>query len=121
MRTIDENLIQYIAQTIVERCNPRRIVLFGSYARGDAGRDSDLDIFVEMETRRNPYERAIAIDSLFDMRDWPMDIIVYTPKEVERWTGRVGTMLHVIEQEGRVLYECDASPVLSRVATKGTA
>lgn len=121
MKPIDDRLIAYITQTIVEHCNPRRIILFGSHARGDAGPDSDLDIFVEMATRRNPYARAIAIDSLFDMRDWPMDIIVYTPEEVKRWTGQVGTMLHVIEQEGRVLYECDTAPVISRVVTESTA
>ncbi len=121
MKPIDGRLIEHITQTIVEHCNPRRIILFGSHARGNAGPDSDLDIFVEMETRRNPYARAIVIDSLFDMRDWPMDIIVYTPEEVKRWTGQVGTMLHVIEQEGRVLYECDTSPVISRVVTESTA
>jgi uncharacterized protein len=118
---IEEGLIEYITQIIVDHYNPRRIVLFGSYARGDAGPDSDLDIFVEMETPLGYYDRAIAIDELFDIRDWPMDIIVYTPEEVEQWTGQVGMMLYIIEQEGQVLYERDAAPVISRVAAKSGA
>jgi predicted nucleotidyltransferase len=121
MTLFKQGLIEHITQTIVEHCNPRRIILFGSYARGDAGPDSDLDIFVEMETPLGYYDRAIAIDALFDMRDWPMDIIVYTPEEVKQWTGQVGTMLSYVEQEGRVLYERDAPSVVSRVAAKSGA
>jgi predicted nucleotidyltransferase len=118
---INESLIGHVTETIVERFNPRRVVLFGSYARDDAVPDSDLDIFVEMETPIGYFDRAIAIDALFDMRDWPMDIIVYTPEEVKQWTGQVGTMLSYVEQEGRVLYECPelATTVSSRVAEEG--
>ena len=105
----------------MEHCDPRRVILFGSYARGDAGPDSDLDIFVEMDTPLGYYDRAIAIDELFDMRDWPMDIIMYTPAEVEQWTGQLGMMLSIIEQEGRILYERDTAPVVSRVAAKSGA
>ncbi len=121
MRTINSELIAHITRTIVERCNPRRIVLFGSYARGDAGPDSDLDIFIEMETPLGYYDRAIAIDALFGMHDWPMDIIVYTPEEVKQWTGQVGTMLSYVEQEGRALYERDAASIVSRVVAKSGA
>lgn len=120
VKTVDDNLIAYIARTIVEHGNPRRIILFGSYARGDAGPDSDLDLFVEMETSLNYFDRAIAIDALFGLHAWPMDIIVYTPEEVKQWTGQVGTMLTYVEQEGRVLYERPelVAGIPSRVAGK---
>ncbi|MGD0221310.1 MAG: nucleotidyltransferase domain-containing protein [Terriglobia bacterium] len=35
------------ARTIVERFHPRRVILFGSHAGGDAQPDSDLDFLVE--------------------------------------------------------------------------
>lgn len=104
MKVVDDELIEHITQTIVEYCNPRRIILFGSYARGDAGPDSDIDIFVEMETRSR--HRSIdKIHRIFGLREWAMDVIVYTPADVRKWRGQVGTMLYVIEKEGRVLYE----------------
>jgi predicted nucleotidyltransferase len=119
---IDAKLIERVTQTIVERFHPRRIVLFGSHARGDAGPDSDLDLFIEMDTRLNPYARAMAVDDAFGFRDWPMDLIIYTPEEVVRWRGQVGTMLYTIENEGRVLYECNEPAIAtSRMAAKGRA
>lgn len=102
---IDEALIQHVAQTIAAQFHPRRIILFGSQARGDARPDSDIDLFIEMETR-NPRKTAADISLHFGLRDWGMDSIIYTPEQVAQYTGQVGTMLHVAETEGRVLYEC---------------
>ena len=102
---INENTIASVTRTIVERFHPRRVVLFGSHARGDADQDSDLDLFIEMETSRRPPERAIEIASVFGLHPWPMDIIVYTPEEVRRLRAMHGTLLEEIEREGRVLYE----------------
>ncbi len=59
MTGIDEALIQHVAQTIVAEFQPRRIILFGSHARGDAGPDSDLDLFIETETS-NRWKTATA-------------------------------------------------------------
>ncbi|RJO68020.1 MAG: nucleotidyltransferase domain-containing protein [Myxococcales bacterium] len=100
-----ENLIEHITRRIVEAFHPRRIVLFGSRARGDARPDSDYDFFVEMETDQKPSKRRLAISKLFGIREWAMDIIVYTPEEVEGLKGVKSSFLSVIEQEGRVLYE----------------
>ncbi|MDH5429733.1 MAG: nucleotidyltransferase domain-containing protein [Nitrospirota bacterium] len=98
-------LLEQVTRTIVERFHPKRIVLFGSHARGDAGSDSDLDVFIEMQTSRRPPERAIEVSAAFGLRPWPLDVVVYTPEEVQRLRGVSGTLLSVIEKEGKVLYE----------------
>lgn len=102
---IDADTLASVTRTIVERFHPKRIVLFGSYARGDADEESDLDLFVEMNTLRRPPERAIEIASVFGLHSWPMDIFVYTPEEVKQLRGKGGTLLEEIEREGKVLYE----------------
>jgi predicted nucleotidyltransferase len=98
-------LLEHITRTIVEKFNPRRIVLFGSRARGEAGPDSDLDLFIEMETTDRPPDRAVEISSVFGLRPWSMDLVVYTPEEVSRLRGIHGTLLSLIEAEGKLLYE----------------
>ena len=103
--SIPAERLQEITRRIAERFRPRRIVLFGSYARGEAGPESDLDLFVEMESDRRPPERAAEVAALFRLRRWPLDVVVYTPQEVEQLRGVRGTLLSIIEREGRVLYE----------------
>jgi predicted nucleotidyltransferase len=97
--------ISEIVEKIVRAFHPRRIVLFGSRARGEAGPDSEADIFVEMETALPPRQRRLAVAKLFRLRDWPMDIVVYTPREVEELKDVVGTLLYTIVREGKTLYE----------------
>ena len=98
-------LLEHVTKTIVERFRPKRIMAFGSHARGEAGPDSDLDLFIEMDTARRTPERAIEVSEAFGLRPWPMDIVVYTPEEVRRLRHVSGTLLSVIEKEGKVLYE----------------
>lgn len=98
-------LLEHVTKTIVDRFRPRRIMVFGSHARGEAGPDSDLDLFIEMDTPRRPPERAIEVSEVFGLRPWPMDIVVYTPEEVRRLRSVNGTLLSIIEKEGKMLYE----------------
>lgn len=42
---VPESLLNQIVAT----CNPRRVILFGSHARGEAGPDSDLDLLVVLD------------------------------------------------------------------------
>ena len=104
-RPVDDALLQEIVGKIVERFHPRRIILFGSRARGGHRGDSDVDLFVEMDSDAKPHERRTQIRSLFPDRRWAMDILVYTPQEVAERKNSLVSLVPVIEQEGRVLYE----------------
>jgi predicted nucleotidyltransferase len=103
--TLESPPLDRIISAIVEAFHPRRIVMFGSRARGDARPDSDLDLMVEMETSLSPPRRAMAIDALFGLRGWAMDVLVYTPAEVEEQRHFRNSLVRVIEAEGKVLYE----------------
>ena len=79
--------------------------MFGSRARGSNCADSDLDLMVEMETGDPPAQRVRAISALFGLRRWAMDLVVYTPQEVEEQRKYRNSLVRVIESEGKVLYE----------------
>ena len=102
---VDEPLLREIVRKIVERFHPRRILLFGSRARGDARPDSDVDLFIEMESADPPHERKCKIRALFPDRRWGLDLVVYTPAEVAKYRPMRGLLLSMIEGEGKLLYE----------------
>jgi HEPN domain-containing protein/predicted nucleotidyltransferase len=86
--------LEQTVETIAETFHPERIVLFGSHARGEANLESDIDLFIEMETSLSLPERAIAISDLFGLRPWSLDLVVYTPDEVRKLHGIHGTSYH---------------------------
>lgn len=102
---VDESMLDHIVTTIVDNLRPRRIILFGSHARGQAQPDSDLDLFVEMDGPLSRRGRGSRIKSLFDPYPCPMDIVVYTPQEVAYWREAAASMVASVLREGKVLYE----------------
>lgn len=75
--------IQEITQKIVAKFQPEKVILFGSWAWGKPGLDSDVDLFIIKETD-NTRDTARRIDRLIFPRPFPLDFIVYTPEQVER-------------------------------------
>ena len=108
LRVIDDDVIADVVERVVNAFHPKRIVVFGSAARGEAGPDSDLDLFVEMESALRPLARAVAVRRALRDVDVPMDVFVYTPEEVEARRGDVGDLLSYVDAEGVVCYERNA-------------
>ncbi len=102
---IDDETLQYIVEVITAHLSPRRIILFGSHARGEAGPDSDLDLFVELDPPLPPRGRGREIKRLFDRYPCSMDIVVYSPQEVEYWRQAPASLVVSVLREGKVLYE----------------
>ncbi len=105
LQVIDQEVIDQTVQRIVDAFDPIRIVIFGSVARGEAGPDSDLDLFIEMNSDLPPVERAIRVRELLADARWPMDVVVYTPEEVADARRRRGNLMSFIDAEGIVVYE----------------
>ena len=96
--------IRRYSRTIVEKFQPQKIILFGSYAHGTATPDSDVDLLVVMPTK-NEIEQAILIDEAIEERGFPLDLLVRTPESVLEQIGEGNTFLQEIVTRGKVLYE----------------
>ncbi|MFH1567254.1 MAG: nucleotidyltransferase domain-containing protein [Gemmatimonadota bacterium] len=91
--------------TIVRECDPEQIIVFGSAANGRWRPDSDLDLLVVMESDLPRHRRAAPLRMLFDPYPCPMDILVYTAEEVERWRGAANHIVAEALRTGQVVYE----------------
>ena len=92
-------------QKIVQELKPEKIVLFGSYAYGTPNPHSDVDLLVVMKTNASLKDRSWAVSRLLLPRPFPVDILVKTPKEVEKALETGDFFLKEILTRGKVLYD----------------
>ena len=95
--------IRRFARRIAERFHPDKIILFGSYAYGNPHEESDVDLLVIMRTK-DAIEQSIRIKWAFK-RLFSLDLIVRTPRQVERGLKDDNWFLREIIEKGKVLYE----------------
>jgi uncharacterized protein len=102
---INPELIREVLERIKERFRPEKIILFGSYASGNATEESDLDVLIVAETDLPSNERFPAVSRL--LADYPaaFDIIFKTPEEYERTRGVVNHIVYFADKYGKVVYE----------------
>jgi len=101
---IPDSVIQSLVRQIVEKFNPQKIILFGSYARGNPRPESDVDLLVIMETEMREIEQSIEICQQIDYL-FGLDLIVYTPSHLEERLEMDDSFLQDVIEEGKVLYE----------------
>lgn len=104
---ITSNLVQYIVDKIVREIRPKKVILFGSYARGDFSKASDLDLFIIIEDGKES-RRLIRrkIDALLWGRKFPVDLIVRNEEEIAcNSRAKNPFYIHHIFKDGKVLYE----------------
>ncbi len=104
MTAIDDTLA-VMTERIVSGFQPERVILFGSYARGDATSDSDIDLLVVMPDGTDRRQTAIAIRSTLGGLGVAKDVVVTTPYEITRRGDLIGTVLRPALREGKVLYD----------------
>lgn len=109
MLQVTEQLLQEMTELLVRAAKPRKIILFGSHARGTAKADSDLDFLIvedgpfdAQRSRRGEITRLSNI--LFDYFI-PIDFLVFTSQEIEKWKEVKNHVIAHALREGRTLYE----------------
>jgi len=84
-----------------------KIILFGSYARGEETPDSDIDLCVLTPVRdKRPIDITIDLrGKIYDIQETPLDLFTRTQDDFAYRAAYVGSLEHEIAKEGVVLYE----------------
>lgn len=104
-----EKIIKEMSAIIVEAVNPKKIILFGSQARGTSRPDSDLDFLIVQDqpfspasTRRQQMAKLWRLLAHFPVSQ---DLVVFTEEEVEKWRHARNHVIARALREGKVVYE----------------
>jgi uncharacterized protein len=103
-RIVDQKTLDEIIRCIVEVAHPKKIILFGSAARGEMGPNSDVDLLViksgtdTLDLMGQIYRNLHGVGAA-------VDVIVVTPEDVERFKDSHALVIKPALREGRVVYE----------------
>ena len=102
---ITENNISEMVEKIATGYNPEKIILFGSYSNGTATENSDVDIFVIKDSELPRPQRTMQLRRMLVGSQIPMDLIVYTPSEVEKEKEEKYSFVYEVLNSGITVYE----------------
>jgi predicted nucleotidyltransferase len=105
MSSLNDGIIRDIVRRIVDTAQPERVILFGSQARGDARPNSDFDVLVIKPSDEPRYRRSIPL--YVALADLPVEVevMVYTPEEVDEWSQVPLAFVTTAVREGTTIYE----------------
>ncbi|CAN5388390.1 nucleotidyltransferase domain-containing protein [soil metagenome] len=99
------SIIKQIVKKIVSTAHPAKIILFGSYARGDMQKDSDIDLLVVEKKIQNKGKEMVRLRNAIGNVGFGIDLLVSTPEEIKEWGHLPGSALYSALKEGKTVYE----------------
>lgn len=106
VRLVAMDQIEELGRKIGVVFGAEKVILFGSYARGDANPDSDVDILVIGPFEGRSVDRSVEIRMKLRPA-FPMDLLVRTPEKVRERIAMGDSFMREILDRGKVLYEAD--------------
>lgn len=105
MQVISPALRKEVVRRLVDEFHPEAIYLFGSHAWGKPGDGSDMDLLVIVaRSNQKPIQRAVRAQRSLRGIKAPIDVLVKTRKEFERYTSVKASLEAQISREGKLLY-----------------
>jgi len=103
--SITQEKIKQVAAKIARDYKPEKIILFGSHAWGNPHPDSDMDLFIVKKSKKRQIDRMRELRmKLIGNNFPPMDILIYTPRELSRRLAMGDFFVREIIKKGHVLY-----------------
>jgi predicted nucleotidyltransferase len=94
-----------VVDRIVRKFHPVKIILFGSWARGSAREDSDLDLLVVLPKVEHKRKATIEVMRVLNGLPISKDVVITTPQEIKERGKVIGYILRPALEEGKVVYE----------------
>jgi predicted nucleotidyltransferase len=105
MKLSSQDINEAVRRAVAAAHDPSRVIVFGSYARGDADEGSDLDMIVIEREIENKGAEMVRLNRAVGWIGKGVDILVYSEEEFEQRSRVPGTVPYWASREGNVLYD----------------
>lgn len=103
MRVTSDELIDEVGRRIAEAAPGATLVVFGSHARGEANKYSDLDLLVIEPDVENAAAESVRLRDVLGGLPSAIDVIVVSQTHADEWRDVRGSLVHAALSEGRVV------------------
>ncbi|MBI5472855.1 MAG: nucleotidyltransferase domain-containing protein [Ignavibacteriae bacterium] len=102
---ISQETIDSVVDDIVKKCKPLKIILFGSYARGNTTEDNDIDLLIILNMRGTSSQKIRRVRSSVTREGFGLDVVVRSPARLRKALAGRDWFIQEAVRDGRVLYE----------------
>ncbi len=102
---LSQKELDFIKTRLSQKFDPDKVILFGSQAREQADKFSDVDLLVLTNPNGSRRKLMLAMDRELRGLNYARDIIILSTEEFERDKSIAGTIARYAHLEGKVLYE----------------
>ena len=103
LRVVDRQTIEEAVQRLLDAAPAgSQVILFGSYARGEADPRSDVDFLVVEPEVKDWAAESMRLGRTLDKFDMAVDVIVMGRKEFDYWKDTINTLANRVTCEGKV-------------------
>jgi len=103
-----ENIAEAAQRLVARAAHPAKVILFGSYARGEADDASDLDLMVVEQGLTDRAQEYLRLRDAIGHSGVGVDLILVSAKDFERRSQVPGTAAYWAKKEGKILYDAAA-------------
>ncbi len=102
---IDQSVIARATALLREAARPKKIILFGSYGRGKASEESDVDLLVVETDVKDRVAEMMRLNRVLSPLRISVDLLVVSQEMFDYWASTPGNVYSEAIREGKVLYE----------------
>ena len=101
--------VEAMVQRLIDVARPKKIILFGSYVRGEVTRHSDLDVLVVTpDDVESPRRESVRLRNAVRDINMPVDILVVRESRFRALRDKIGLIYREAALRGRVVYDAEA-------------